>query len=71
MYDGVFTQIQGRGQGPKGPKVVKYGPTPDRWHSTGSTEANCCFHIMNPWDPLQGVREPEFLTRPRGSVTGH
>ena len=40
-----FPHSQCQGQGHGGLKVVKYGPTPDRWTPTGSKEANGRFHI--------------------------
>ena len=40
-----------------------------RYAPTASTEANGGFHIVNLCDPLQGATEPEFLIRPRSSVT--
>ena len=64
-----FPHNQGRGDDHGGSKVVKYDPTADQYAPTASKEANRNFHIKSPWDPLQGVTEPEFFIS--SQVVGH
>ena len=56
-----FSQIPGQGQGPVGPKIVKYGYTPDRYAPIGSKISNGAFQNMSLQDFSQSETKPKFL----------